>query len=263
MRHPCLFILCLGLVSPLATAREFDIPDQDGAALAAAIASANASPDADIIRLAPGGLYALTTASESGLMLPPVHGKLRIEGQGAEIRRYAAGEAALIQVDEDGELELRRVTLAEGNAGALRNFGRADLQQVHITDCSAAGPSTLVLNRGWMRLERSEIAYNELAGSGRDAGTVLNYGELQLADSAIHDNLAERRYATLAVAGAILNFGKIESESVRIADNKVDEDDGGPAFAGILNIGNGQVTGKVPAGTVADDSPGATLAQGE
>jgi len=93
-------VLLLGTIamSSTAWAAEYFIANRDTAGLAGAIRHANASPQADTIHLADGGLYAFSTASEAGLALPPVQGRLTVMGHGAEIRRNTEQALALLEV---------------------------------------------------------------------------------------------------------------------------------------------------------------------
>jgi hypothetical protein len=106
-----------------------------------------------------------------------------------------------------------------------------------------------VLNYGLLEARDSEIAYNLLPVSRRDAGTIVNYGELRLSNTAIHDNTAQRRYDSLAVAGAVLNLGTVETRATRIADNQAldgEETEDTLMFPAVLNIGTGRVEGDLP-----------------
>ena len=99
----------------------------------------------------------------------------------------------------------------------------------------------------------SEIAYNLLLANRRDAGTVLNYGDLELERSRIHDNRAVGRQRTLAAAGGILNFGSVKADGLVLADNELASEDAPLlSFGGILNLGNGKVSGTTPAEAVRD-----------
>jgi hypothetical protein len=230
--------------------RTHDIGNLDTPALIAAIQAANENPGTDVIRLAPGGLYMLHDAPRDATsMLPPIRDDLRIEGNGAEIRRGMDGQRTLLEVAPGTVVRVRDLALSEGSDGAIRNFGTLRLDSVRITDSTGAGAQAIVLNHGLLEANDSEIAYNLLPGSRRDAGTVVNYGKLRLRNTAIHDNTAQRRYDSLAVAGAVLNLGTIETQSARIADNRATEGEAANdalAFPAVLNLGNGHVEGDLP-----------------
>jgi hypothetical protein len=155
--------------------------------------------------------------AEAGLLLPALTGKLTIDGNGAEIRSYAPGPVALLEVRPGSDVTLRGLSLAEGSDGAVRNFGKLRLQSSRIVDSTGSHVSAIVLNRGQLEVEDSEVAYNELQESSADAGTILNYGSLHLDNMRIHDN----------VAGLL-------------------------SFAGIVNLGSGRIEGSSAAGLIRD-----------
>ena len=246
-RHPKLATLALLLAASLAgCSRDTEVANLDTAGLIRAIQAANANPGPDVIRLAPRGLYTLTSAPrDATTWLPPIRGELHIEGNGAEIRRYADGQRALLRVEPDADVLLESLTLSEGSDGAIHNFGTLRLRSVRVTDSTGDLTPAIVLNHGLLEARDSEIAYNVLSTAPRDAGTVLNFGQLRLRDTAIHDNVAQRRYGSLAVAGAVLNLGTLETRSTRITDNETSGETGpgALAFPAVLNLGNGVVEG--------------------
>jgi hypothetical protein len=226
-----------------------DVHNLDARGLAEAIQAANAHPGTDVIRLAPGGLYTLSNAPRDATsLLPPITDDLRIEGNGAEIRRYMDGQRALLVVEHGADVQVRDLALSEGSDGAIRNFGTLHLDSVRVTDSTGSHTPAIVLNYGLLEARDSEIAYNLLPTSPRDAGTVLNYGELRLRNTAIHDNTAQRRYDSLAVAGAVLNLGRMETQATRIADNEATDGENPDEllFPAVLNLGNGRVEGDLP-----------------
>jgi hypothetical protein len=245
--HPKNLLFLIAASAALAgCGRTIDVGDRDSDGLIAAIRAANENPGPDVIRLAPKGLYTLRYApADADSFLPPISGELRIEGRGAEIRRYAEGERALLRIERDADVRLVGLSLSEGSDGAIRNFGTLRLDAVHITDSTGARTPAIVLNYGVLDARNSEIAYNMLPATHRDAGTVLNYGRLILRNTAIHDNLTRRGHDDLALAGAVLNLGTVDTRSANIADNQaVDGDaDDTLAFPAVLNLGTGHVEG--------------------
>lgn len=245
-RYVRLILIILAAQSLLACSRQVDVPDHDGKALVAAIRAANASPGGDRILLAHRGLYVLSDAAQAGLLLPAIHGALEIDGNGAEIRSYAPGRVALLEVAADGDVQLRNLSLAEASDGAIRNFGKLRMQSARIVDSTGTWVSAIVLNHGQLSVEDSEIAYNELQMSGRDAGTVLNYGELQLDQSRIHDNRVQRVFPSLIAAGAVLNLGVMRTRKTQLENNIAGDlqdlaSRRANLVAGVFNLGNGRV----------------------
>ena len=204
-------LLVIGSLALLATActRETTIADHDGKALVAALRAAQAGSGPQRIILARRGSYVLSSASESGLLLPSITGELTIEGNGAEIRSYADGDVALLEVGREGNVTLRDLALAEGSDGAIRNFGTLRLVSTRVLDSTGNRSSSIVLNRGRLQMEDSIVAFNSLDGSEPDSGTVQNYGELLLDNARVHDN-----FVAHGVNGVLnLGRGRIEGET--------------------------------------------------
>lgn len=238
-------LLASGLLALAACSRTIDVADHDGKGLVAAIHAANAASEPTRIRLAKRGLYVIDRPAEAGLLLPSIRGDIEIEGNGAEIRAYTDQPVALLQVEKQGELRLERLSLAEGGDGAVRNYGELELDRVSIVDNSALRASAILLNHGELRAEDSRIAFNSLSPTLRDAGTVLNYGRIEFDRTSIHDNYALGKYPSLAVAGGVLNYGQLSVDGLTMANNSADNGGESLNAAGILNLGNGRVSGKV------------------
>lgn len=200
------------LLSASACTRETSIADHDGKALVEALRAAQAGNGAQRIVLARRGSYVLSAPSETGLLLPSITGKLTVEGNGAEIRSYADGDIALLEVGREGDVTLRDLVLAEGSDGAIRNFGNLRLVSTRIFDSTGNRASSIVLNRGRLQLQDSVLAHNSLEGDGRDSGIVLNYGELLLDEARVQDNFVGQG------VNGVLNLGRghIEGESVAV-----------------------------------------------
>lgn len=257
MRYTLVLIAATTALMVSACGTGVSVPNNDSAALVAAIRSANAGGNPEIT-LARHGLYVLTQAAEAGLALPSVTGKLRINGNGAEIRSYAGGATALMQIGPAGDVTLRNLSLAEGSDGAVRNFGKLHLESTQVVDSTATSLSAIILNHGKLIARDSEFAYNEIATSPRDAGTVLNYGELQLDNTRIHDNRVNSTHSASLAAGAVLNLGLLRMTRTVMADNIAEDllarsaQDRYLRFAGVMNLGNGRIEGPSPAGAVRD-----------
>ncbi len=233
--------LCLASVATGAHAEVISVPARDVAALAAAIERANEGPGLDVIELAAGELYPVMEAADAqrALALPPVRSRIRILGNGAEIRGYANRPILLIAIAESGDLTLEHLTLAEGTRGAIENRGRLALSYVSIVDNSAPGGTAIVANFGTLDARHTEISHNELAGVQRDAGVVLNYGTLTLAESSLAANTVTRRFGTLVTASAVLNLGDAKLDGVRVLGNAA-EDDFAPAGQPLVTLGKGR-----------------------
>lgn len=238
-----------------------DIPNNDSAALVDALRQAGGHAGHTRIRLARNGLYILASEAEPGLLLPIVDGRVTIEGNHAEIRGYSDDPAAILEVGKDGDVRLQNLVLAEGTEGAVRNYGLLRLNGVAIVDSSVHRMPAILLNHGRIQATDSEFAYNLLLATPRDAGTVLNYGQIELTGTRIHDNRALGRKPSVAVSGGILNFGSVLVHGLQLEDNQLPSDESPSlSFGGILNMGNGTVTGLIPADGVRDASRPAAYA---
>ncbi len=207
-----LLLSCSLALLATACTRETTIADHDGKALVEALAAAQSGNGPHRIILARRGSYVLSLPSETGLLLPSITGELTIEGNGAEIRSYADGDVALLEVGRKGNVTLRDLALAEGSDGAIRNFGTLRLVSTQVLDSTGNRSSSIVLNRGRLQMEDSIVAFNSLDGSERDSGTVLNYGELLVKNARVHDN-----FVAHGVNGVLnLGRGSIEGETASI-----------------------------------------------
>jgi len=222
-----------------------EIANNDARGLVAAIRQANENPGHTTIRLARRGFYVLSEEVRDGLLLPPVGDRLTVEGNYAEIRGYSARPASLLEVQDGARVALENLVLAEGTDGAVRNFGELELRNVSIVDSSVRQAPYIVLNHGRITARDSEIAYNLLFAGHRDAGTVLNYGDLELDATRVHGNRTVGVDASLAAAGGILNFGTVRADGLDLDDNALPgEDVPSLHFDGVLNLGNGRVLGR-------------------
>jgi hypothetical protein len=240
-KRPLLPFLLIGAALPCSAATTVEIADRDVDGLVAAIHAANRSQDTTTIKLAKGGLYTLVTPSDENreLGLPTITGRIVIRGNDADLRRYSNEEFALLAVAKGGDLKIQSLTLAEGSRGAVVNHGELELENVKIVDNVAKNVPAIVENYGHLRVEGSEISYNQLAAAQRDAGTVLNYGRLEVVRSNIQSNWISRRYDSLIAASAVLNLGELKLASVNIRENTAFPELENSSLGTIVNAGNG------------------------
>lgn len=217
MRRNLSLALLLALSAPL-HARVYMV--DDAAQLSAAIVHSNSTPEADLIDMAPG-LYVLgklQSDSDGATGLPSIRGDLRIRGNGAELRRYAADDYQILHVAAEGRLHLDALTLAEGSAGALHNEGTLVLRRVRIVDHSTAHRGqSIIRNDGQMEIRDSEVGYNLVDADGDRASIVLNTGQLHIEDSRFVDNRLSTRHPDAHIACALLNRGRAELHRVSIS----------------------------------------------
>lgn len=181
----------LALRPPASHAASVDVAC-DAAALVSAVGAANASGDADTLRLAPGCTYTLArvdndVAGPNGL--PFITSKLTIEGNGATIARSsAAGTPAfrIMTIGGTGTVTLSNLTLAGGRTsdgapgvagglgGGILNTGVLTITGGVIRDnATGAGGAGVAGGTG------------ELGGGG---GGIGNTGTLTLINSTVRGN---------------------------------------------------------------------------
>lgn len=260
----------LGLVSGLmgsisASAASTVFPVATTEQLVEAIQRANETPEADVISLE-RALYVLDAvqAQDQAAALPAITTAIVIRGNGAELRRYADDNSRIFYVAAAGHLRLERIILAEGSLGAIRNFGKTDLRRVQLVDNTANGAQAIIENHGEMSIEACEVSFNTIAGAQRDAGTIVNWGELTLAATTFEGNLLSRRYPGVALASTLLNYGHATITDVVIAENIVADEQGIGApeapQAPLVNLGNGRLDLKLV--RERDNLPGSALVAG-
>lgn len=244
LASPILASLILFLGATPAIAGDVHIADRDTDGLIAAIYAANMSNAETTIHLAEGGLYTLVESvdEQANTALPTLQGRITINGHRAELRVYSRESLALMDVARNAEVTLIDLTLAEAGQGALRNRGSVHLKGVSVIDNVSGVGNAIVENYGTLRAVDSSISFNQLASSQRDAGTVVNYGNLELVRTGIESNFVSRRYDSLVAASAVLNFGQVRMNGVRIRENVAQHEDAAESLGTVVNLGNGEVS---------------------
>lgn len=227
-----------------ASATEVSIKNRDTDGLVAAIHAANMSNSDTTIHLAEDGLYTLveTADEQANSALPMLQGRLTIVGHGAELRVYSREAFGILSVGKNAEVKLVDLTLAEAGHGAIQNRGSLHLKGVSVIDNLSGSGFAIVENYGTLRAIDSEISFNQLAASERDAGTLVNYGDLELVRTGIESNFISRRYDSLVAASAVLNFGQVRLNGVRIRENTAQHEEESKSLGTIVNLGNGAVS---------------------
>jgi hypothetical protein len=233
-------------------AADFEIGDRDVAALVQALQESAQTPEADRIRLAWGGIYTLAEADSAGLGLPTLQGEIHIEGNGAEIRRYADAPMALLEVAEGARVFIDKLTLAEGNLGALRNRGELTLQRVAIIDSSHRDTGAIVFNTGHLILRDSLIGWNQLSAREGDSGLIENRGRLEMSGARIVGNSVSRASERMSGAAAVLNSGELSADATDFQANDLIDPYGGLSFHAVLNAGGGTAQGLLPTTLIAE-----------
>ena len=241
----CLVLPLLASLSlfPTAHAEDFEIRDRDVAALVAALQKSNETPGPHRIRLAAGGLYPLQSAAAEGLGLPVLRGEVVIEGNGAEIRRYASSPMALIEVAAGARVVIRDLALAEGSQGALRNHGDLLLERVAIIDSIHSDADAIVANSGRLTLRDSLLGWNQVNVGDGNTGLIENHGRLSLQGARIVGNSASRAPMQTGDAAAVLNTGELIASAIEFEANAIIDPLDGMAFRAVLNLGRGKAEG--------------------
>lgn len=252
------FAMVLVLLAPDVGA---DALERDCRVLIDAIERANAGEVVEL-ELNPDSIYLLNRAQLDGRGLPLLRGILHVNGHGASIHGYPGIRAPLFHVAPGAELQLRDVVLSEAAAGALLNHGRTTLVGLIMEDNAVVRASALVVNHGSLRIESSDIRHNLVHAGRREAGTLLNYGEMSIVDSVFHDNAMDRIESTVVVAGSVLNRGSLHIESIAVLGNRPNDDPDRRGFGEVVDLGSGTTRGEYGAELVRSGSQMATAAPG-
>ena len=243
--RPSIIMLGLLCLPALAYSKDYSIGNRDVRGLITAIQEANQHPGPHRIQLYPGGIYTLQAADTGNLGLPRLNGQIRIQGRGAEIRRYSNERMTLIEVGDAGRVGLSNLTLAEGSLGAIRNRGQLLLDGVKITDSSSEQARGIVLNYGQLRVKDSLFGYNQVKDLGRDCGVLINMGQLDIENSVFEYNTLLRNQPAVA-AGAVLNFGRLRASNLTFTQNVVSDPSGDVAYNAVVNLDSGSFQGLEP-----------------
>lgn len=200
-------IVCLFLLSVCTKAATYNIPDEDVAGLIAAINSSNANPDADVINLAAGGTYTLTSIAgpdsfHGNTGLPIVHGpseqvhaSLTINGNGATIQRSSVAGTPLFRIFHAlfADVVLDGVVIRNGygqgsrcgGGGLYLNVSNVTILNSTITEnFGFEGGGICNNNASNLKIENSTISHNRGPG-----GEILNHvARLSLSNTTVFDD---------------------------------------------------------------------------
>ncbi len=192
----------------IAQAATFNIADGDVPGLIAAVNAANATVDADVINLAPGGSYTLTTVGEFDSFtgdtgLPYVRSPLTINGNGATIQRSSASGIPDFRVIYAllSDLTLDRVTITGGKGGASQRGGGGVgiiggtliIKNSTVTGNTALsdGGGGIASYGSTLIVENSTISYNTGSGARTGGGILQSSGVMTvISNSTIFENQA-------------------------------------------------------------------------
>ena len=205
-----------------AQSRDYLIAAGDVAGLVNAIELANAEPGPDRIFLAPHASYVFKAPAPGHphLALPRISDDLDLVGNRAILRRYAERPFSHLEVAPGARLRLVDITLADGGDGSLRNYGDLLLWGAILEDNSGGSTHAALANYGSARVLASHIRFNSFSSTGRFGGAVLNFGTLEMTDSALYGNTAFGGPGRAELGAALANFGPCELRCVAISANR-------------------------------------------
>jgi hypothetical protein len=224
---------------------EIKVADRDTRGLIHALEQANRSPHVTTIQLAHHGLYTIDSPVEPEhfLGLPELKGNIVVKGNEAEIRGYSRFEFTLLGIARGANVTINALTLAEGSEGAILNRGNLQLNRVKVIDNVTHRRLAIIENYGKLRVTDSVISFNQLDGTQRDAGTMINFSTLRIDNSEISHNWISRRYDSLYAASAVLNLGRLSLSHVSIVENTAYCDASESTLGSVINLGVGTYTG--------------------
>ncbi|MBK9125955.1 MAG: right-handed parallel beta-helix repeat-containing protein [Chloroflexi bacterium] len=217
----------------------------DTAELAAAINTANANAEADVINLATGCLYEFTAGDVSNpdTALPEIYSEIEINGNGATIARADGSPDFRLVYSFGGNLILNDLTITGGRSnsggGVVNNAGALMLVNSSVVDNYALSEAGGILNGGPLTLINSIVSGNSSPGSG--GGIYSTGGSLAtLINSTVIGN------SSSVYGGGIYSVGSVTLESSSVDGNFAvgapsGSRGGGIYCSGVLNITNSTV----------------------
>ena len=257
---------CLFIFSQVVHAAVFNIPNGDVTTLKAALVAANGNGQADIINLAAGGTYTLTTidnSSNGANGLPVIVNDaagldLTINGNGATIQRNAepgAPEFRILQIGNGAEANCNGLTIRSGkvvngvfpeNAGAaiLVSLATLTLTDFGFSDNIAGLGGAICNDAGSIMLNGVDVVSNT-AGQG---GGVYNFeGSLDVRDSTFEQNVVDD--GVDGSGGAITNIrGTLVLATSTLHANRSDNIGGALYSSGTATLMNAAVNENVASG---------------
>ena len=278
----------------LSAAADIPVPDTgnslvNGASLAAAIATANATPADDVIILTPGAEYLLDTANNSDVPelgangLPSIVSGITIRGGFASataptsIRRADGVEFRIFLIQATGRLRLDSVRVSNGSAlsapwpiggGIFNSGGQLEMFHAELSDNMAsragglanyvfagvASPPAFDASSAW--LEESTVANNKGTNS---SGAIINAGALTIERSTISGNQGDESGGGISSGGLAANVRIFNSTiSSNRTSTRAGVTGGISVSSGRATLGFSTVTGNAGYGITA--SPGAIVA---
>jgi hypothetical protein len=204
------------------------------AELIAALTTASSNGEADVINLAAGCDYALTTSNNQAVGrdglpryngLPVLTGSITINGNGATIRRASASNFRLLFVDSGGVVTLTNLTLPNGRLAGVTVYqtvtGGYNEYQGYVGQSTDGGG--VYINRGQLTLADCTVTNHTASGGpGGDTPGDVAPGER-----------GEVAWGGSASGGAIFNYyGTLTVLTSTLSYNTATGGNGGTAGAG-------------------------------
>jgi CSLREA domain-containing protein len=144
--------------------------------------------------------------------LPPILTAITINGSGQDVEINGGGRAGVLEVSSAGILDLREVTIANGEASNRfdRGGGIYNLGQTTVTECTFRDNRSLyeggaIYNRGLLTVTRSAFLANSVSGGG---GAISNGlpGRATVANSTFFGNESDDQPGTAIANHSILSL---------------------------------------------------------
>lgn len=243
----------------------------DANALIAAIAAANATPDAETLNLTAGCTYSYdqtNNVTDGNNALPSIVGQLTINGNGATITR-SGGTLRFFHVPLGSTLSLNNFTITNGSViggqfdnlgrgGAIFNRGTVTLTGMTFSANTAANVGGAIMNfNGTLNIfgslfqaNRTTYATGTRFSAGGAIGNDGAAGVITINNSAFINNISEG-WAQYTGGGAIINYsGTVNVSNTTFYGNFSHREGGAMAqytsgtanFTNITAVNNGGVT---------------------
>lgn len=193
-RTVAIFTLCIGMAGSLQAA-VFDVPASDENALAQALLDANANAENDVIRLAAGGAYRIGEnrygGCQAGAHLPPIEGRVILEGNGAVIDGRNA-DTQLLCVAEAGDLTIQDLHITRFDVleyalqGVVANNGTLAMNRISVSQSTARAPGNfgaafprpVIANNGVMSLRNVTVTSSRGNAIGNGGSMTIENGTI-------------------------------------------------------------------------------------
>lgn len=245
-------------IVPVQKTQAADFTVNDAASLIAAINTANANGEADLITLSANitltAIDNVGTDGNNGLPVITADGgnSLIINGNGFTINRASASDFRIIEIASGANLSLNNLTVSDGTAdlgGGIFNAGTLTVNNSTISGNTVEYEGGGIYNRGDLSIINSTISGNstDLFTVGYGGG-IRNFtsGDLSITNSTISDNTA------IVGGGIYIDNNTVMVTNSTISGNTATNDGGGIYADDDLSIINSTISNN----TAGDDGGG-------